>query len=60
MYDTEWVLLTGLAVMAFTVVTVAHMTLRGSAPADRAQLLRALSTVIRALADVVRALWRRT
>ncbi|MGW7043247.1 hypothetical protein ACWGDT_11075 [Streptomyces avermitilis] len=56
MLGTAWVLVAGLAVVAVTVVAVAHLALRGSAPAERARLLRALSAVFRALADVVRAL----
>ncbi|MFC5723967.1 hypothetical protein ACFP1Z_27755 [Streptomyces gamaensis] len=60
MIGTEWALVACLAVVAVTVLVVAHMTLRGSAPRERARLLRALSTVIHALADVLRALWGRT
>ncbi|MFD9561587.1 hypothetical protein [Streptomyces sp. NPDC059994] len=56
MLATAWALVAGLAVVAVTVIALAHLALRGSAPAERACLLRALSTVFRALADVVRAL----
>ncbi|GLP66455.1 MULTISPECIES: hypothetical protein [unclassified Streptomyces] len=57
MMGTAWVLVAGLAVLAVTIVAIAHLALRGSDPAERERLLRALSTVFRALADVVRA-WR--
>ncbi|MER5452960.1 hypothetical protein ABT065_46470 [Streptomyces sp. NPDC002764] len=56
MMGMAWVLVAGLAVLAIRIVTVAHLALRGSMPAERERRLHALSTVFRALADVVRAL----
>ncbi|MCD9904289.1 hypothetical protein LUR56_38110 [Streptomyces sp. MT29] len=47
--------MTGLLVMAATVVAIAYLALEGTTGRDRAGLLKALATVIRALAEVVRA-----
>ncbi|MBB5119379.1 hypothetical protein AF335_20810 [Streptomyces eurocidicus] len=59
MADTAWPVVTGLLIVACTVVLVAHIALKGSAARDRAHVLKALSEVVHALAGVVRAFWGR-
>lgn len=59
MADTVWPVVTGLLIMACTVISLAHIALRGSVARDRAQVLKALSEVVHALAGVVRAFWGR-